>query len=752
MKKIVWRIVNIMLVFAIGAWAFASTSGPAQETAVRERAVFAAAYAQNPPEPGVPSGSEFEVMPVAMALEDIVYEPVPSMYDRWLAGELDLDENEYRVGPAQFRELQEAAMNMPPAEVPEGVEIIDDVGADASAPEMNDLTLLSGFVALDRTNCCSAGASVPPDSDLAAGPSHLIAVENSAFIIYNKAGAVLAGPFLFDNFLSSLSASGTFDPTVLYDSETGRFVMGIEDGANFFLMVTQGADPTGSWWLYKFDARFYGNEFFDYPHIGIGDHAIFMGANMFGGSVPGGFEGRIYAMDKNAAYAGGVMNVRTYSTGINGGTPQPLHITGFNQNSVPKPFNTHYFITDPYDGTTAQLWAWPNALGAGAPSVVKTYSMIAGTMPLAVSQLGSANQIQANDWRFRSFEYRNGYAYVADSISFNSGDGTRNWARTARINLAAAGFPMSNQVLYGGGAGLHFTFPDLAVNVCDDMAVGYGRGGASIYHGMGVLGRDHTGAAANFINVKAGEAAYSSFDGPPYRWGDYSGMAIDPDGKTFWFMGEYAKSSISSPNYGNYIASFNFPDCKVRTFLDVPPTAFGFNQIESIYAAGITGGCSNNPLSYCPNNTVTRAQMAVFLLRGKYGSAYTPPAVGGSTGFADVPTSHPFAAWIKQFAAEGITGGCGGGNFCPDGAVTRAQMSVFLLRAKHGSSYTPPAVGGTTGFLDVPTTGFAAAWIKQLVAEGITSGCGGGNFCPNQSVSRAQMAVFLQRTFSLPLP
>jgi hypothetical protein len=752
MKKIVWRIVNIMLVFAIGAWAFASTSGPAQETAVRERAVFAAAYAQNPPEPGVPSGSEFTVEPVAVDLSLVEYEPVPSMYDRWLAGELDLDENEYRVGPAEFREMQEAAMNMPPGVVPEGVEIFDDTGADASAPEMNALTLLSGFTALDRTNCCSSGASVPPDSDLAAGPSHLIAVENSAFIIYNKAGAVLAGPTLFDNFLSSLGASGTFDPTVLYDDEVGRFVMGIEDGANFFLMVTQSADPTGLWWIYKFDARFYGNEFFDYPHIGIGDHAIFMGANMFNGSVPGGFEGRIYAMDKNAAYAGGVMNVRTFSTGIDGGTPQPLNLTGFTQKHVQVPFNTHYFITDPYNGTNAHLWAWPNALGAGVPVIVQSYTMIAGGPPLTVSQLGSANQIQANDWRFRSFEYRNGYAYVADSVSFNSGDGTRNWARTARINLAAAGFPMSNQVLYGGGAGLHFTFPDITANMCDDTAVGYGRGGASIYHGMGVLGKDHTGAAPNFINVKDGETSYSSFDTPPYRWGDYSGMAIDPNGKTFWFMGEYAKNGISSPNYGNYIASFNFPDCTLRTFMDVAPNASGFAHIESIYAAGITGGCTTNPLKYCPGNTVTRGQMAVFILRGKYGGGYTPPAVGGSTGFADVPISHPFAAWIKQLAAENITGGCGGGNYCPNSPVTRAQMAIFLLRGKYGGAYTPPAVGGTTGFADVPTTHSAAAWIKQFAAEGITGGCGGGNYCPNTSVTRAQMAIFLQRTFSLPLP
>jgi hypothetical protein len=60
-------------------------------------------------------------------------------------------------------------------------------------------------------------------------------------------------------------------------------------------------------------------------------------------------------------------------------------------------------------------------------------------------------------------------------------------------------------------------------------------------------------------------------------------------------------------------------------------------------------------------------------------------------------------------------------------------------------------VGGT-GFNDVPDNYWAAAWIKQLAAEGVTGGCGGGNYCPGTAVSRDQMAVFLVATFSLPTP
>ena len=185
-------------------------------------------------------------------------------------------------------------------------------------------------------------------------------------------------------------------------------------------------------------------------------------------------------------------------------------------------------------------------------------------------------------------------------------------------------------------------------------------------------------------------------------------------------------------------------------FADVPDSYWAVSFIERLYNAGITGGCTTNPLNYCPESTVTRAQMAVFLLKGIHGSSYIPPAVGLDTGFTDVPTSYWAAAWIKQLAAEAITGGCGSGLYCPDNAVTRAQMAVFLLKAKYGSSYSPPVIGSGSGFTDVAFDYWAAAWIKQLAAEGITSGCAAGVYCPESSVTRAQMAVFLVKTFNLP--
>ena len=184
------------------------------------------------------------------------------------------------------------------------------------------------------------------------------------------------------------------------------------------------------------------------------------------------------------------------------------------------------------------------------------------------------------------------------------------------------------------------------------------------------------------------------------------------------------------------------------TFVDVPLTYWASSYIERLYNSGITGGCSLVPLNFCPDALVTRAQIAVFLLKGIHTSSYTPPAVGSSSGFNDVATNYWASAWIKQLAAEGITSGCGAGNYCPEATVTRAQMSILLLKAKYGSSYSPPNAVGV--FIDVPVGYWADKWIEQLAAEGVTSGCGSGYYCPDADATRAQMAVFLIRTFNLP--
>ncbi len=183
----------------------------------------------------------------------------------------------------------------------------------------------------------------------------------------------------------------------------------------------------------------------------------------------------------------------------------------------------------------------------------------------------------------------------------------------------------------------------------------------------------------------------------------------------------------------------------VTNFADVGDDHPFAEFASALLSNGISAGVGSG--NFGVDMPTTRAQMAVFLLTSNNGLCFVPAPCTIPT-FTDVPCSSGFAAWIEALAAAGVTAGCGGGNFCPQNAVTREQMAVFLLRMLEGPSYVPPACTTPT-FGDVPCSSPFARWIEELVKRGITSGCGGGNYCPATPVTRGQMSVFLTTTFGL---
>ena len=205
--------------------------------------------------------------------------------------------------------------------------------------------------------------------------------------------------------------------------------------------------------------------------------------------------------------------------------------------------------------------------------------------------------------------------------------------------------------------------------------------------------------------------------------------------------------SCSSPAQAQPTAR---PQAAPNLFSDVSQRYWAVAWINQLYNEAVTGGCGANPLRYCPEDTVTRAQMAVFLGRVIHGSGHTPP--DASQVFADVPVSHWANRWINLLYSDGITGGCSTDPllFCPETTVTRAQMAVFLLRAVHGKDHVPPP--SSSVFSDVPADHWARNWIAQFYAEGYTGGCSASplQYCPYASLTRAQMAVFLLRAIHGP--
>jgi parallel beta-helix repeat protein len=179
-------------------------------------------------------------------------------------------------------------------------------------------------------------------------------------------------------------------------------------------------------------------------------------------------------------------------------------------------------------------------------------------------------------------------------------------------------------------------------------------------------------------------------------------------------------------------------------FLDVPASQLFHDFVVRLVRSGVATGVGGG--NYGVDQPTLRQQMAVFLLKAEHGGCYAPPPCTGV--FADVPCPSPFADWIEELAAEGISAGCGGGDYCPQAPVRRDQMAAFLLKAEYGATYVPPSCTGI--FSDVLCPSTFADWIEELAAEQITGGCGGGDYCPLNATTRGQMATFVTKTLSIP--
>jgi hypothetical protein len=178
-------------------------------------------------------------------------------------------------------------------------------------------------------------------------------------------------------------------------------------------------------------------------------------------------------------------------------------------------------------------------------------------------------------------------------------------------------------------------------------------------------------------------------------------------------------------------------------FNDVPTNHPFYTEIGKLSGAEITKGCGSQ--EYCPDQPVSRQQMAAFIMRAL--REFNPPAPTTQR-FSDVQPDNIFYSYIDLLAARNITLGCSANppQYCPNDTVTRAQMAAFLMRALGEFNPPPPAA---QRFNDVPSTNPFYAFIDRMAVLQITLGCGNGNYCPNDGVTRAQMAAFLVRAFGL---
>ncbi|MGH8911346.1 MAG: TolB family protein [Acidimicrobiia bacterium] len=293
---------------------------------------------------------------------------------------------------------------------------------------------------------------------------------------------------------------------------------------------------------------------------------------------------------------------------------------------------------------------------------------------------------------------------------------------TTRVSVDTNGTQANGQSRYPAmsGDGRYIAFESFATNLVTDDTNGF----------YDVFVHDTTTGATTRISVTTNgtQADEASFD-----------PAISGDGRFITYYSDATNLVASDTNgfYDVFVHQFLADAPDVDWFVDDDDSVFE-GDINAIATADITRGC-NPPVNdrYCPDAVVTRGQMAAFLNR----ALRLAPA--GDQGLTDIAGS-VFTADINALAQADITKGCNppaNDRYCPDAIVTRGQMAAFLNRA------LGLAPAGDQGLTDIEGSVFTAD-IDALAHAGITKGCNppaNDRFCPDDVVTRGQMAAFLNR-------
>lgn len=415
------------------------------------------------------------------------------------------------------------------------------------------LQILSSFPGI------SATGFIPPDPIHAVGPDHVVASVNTDIAIFDK----VTGNQLFRQnmsgaagfFGSAGATSVVFDPWVIWDDDSQRFfVMGIDIASNtesnVFIAVSQDATPTGGndWFKYKIDFTHdptgtglgTGAHFPDYEKMGVNDDAIFVSGNYFPISGGSGVYAGITAIEKAPMLTGGPANI-LYEEHFSGFSVFPLN--QFDSGS------TQYFAEE-FNSTTIRIHAIADTLTNPTRS---TFNLSVPTFnqPIDVPQLGGGTPADSVSSRIMTGVWRDGSAWFAHAIrdpAIGDGENVVRW-----YEVDTNDFPNNSPSLVqtgnvDPGPGVHAWMPAIAVNGVGDMALGFSTGGPNQFFSASVTGRlnsDPPGFTTSpVIEYATGLGNYVALDGiGRNRWGDYSGMAVDPaDDTTFWAFNEYAST------------------------------------------------------------------------------------------------------------------------------------------------------------------------------------------------------------------
>jgi hypothetical protein len=421
-----------------------------------------------------------------------------------------------------------------------------------------DLTIGTNFTGqtmIDSPALNSEYRFIPPDTNGAVGPNHVVELINGAYAVYSKTGAFVQSTGL-DTFWANagVTPSGafptTFDPRVVYDPVSSRwFASALDSGSgtgsnfvnNFLVAVSKSSDPTDGWTGFKIAGApgtgTANGRFTDFDTLGFNKDQVYLTANNF----PNNFQAdttTIVAVPKSSLLAGNTNNLSRFD--------------------LLNPNDTGYEIQaliDPNGTGTALLYSGYNTpagnlkrsqllnTNTNSPTLNTTNQLITATaygLPPKAIQKNGPNTIETGDNRFSGSVVKggDGKVWAVQSVTYN-GHAALRWVQID---------PTSNLVLQEGliaKAGFDYYYGSIAVNSKGCVVIGFSGSSADTFiSAYAVEGETILGSTTftDAILLKAGTHSYDvDFSAGRNRWGDYSATWIDPtNDNIFWTFQEWA--------------------------------------------------------------------------------------------------------------------------------------------------------------------------------------------------------------------
>ncbi len=412
------------------------------------------------------------------------------------------------------------------------------------------LRLRTEFAGLDDTEITR------PDSQIAAGPEHLIVAVNAAWAVFDKAGRQLLQRNFTDMFSPLVDDASIFNPKVIYDQFRNGWVMAAcarsIDGRHswFLLAFSAGGDPLADWWIWALDARFDGGNRTGYWADGLGlsadNTSLFLTANMFSGQ--GNFVySKLRILNKKELQSGGILHGWDFWQFRNPDGSSAFGLQPAINVGAP---GAQYFLNATPDGHGLTQWTLMQQPRQTPILSRRSVPTIPYQIAPNANQPTTDRKIVTGDTRIGSVIFRHGMLWTAHTIAVNWGeDANVSTIQWLQIN------PRTSRVVQQGIYGAphyHYFCPAVMADDQGNMILVFNRAGEMDMPEIRFTGRyatDEPNTLQESALLQQSPAAGGT------EWSSFSGAGACLDDSSVWFIGQY---STTENDWATWIGSVSY--------------------------------------------------------------------------------------------------------------------------------------------------------------------------------------------------